>query len=284
MNLTNTPERLDQLAASYALGTLRGRARRRFEAQARESATVRTAALLWQERLASMTELQAAQMPSPNVWKRIENLLATDVAEAQHGQAERARADRERSLQARLERMVGWWRGAAAAGALASLAAVLVGVKLDRDADRAGAQLADARVQTQQLTAQTQQLAAQAQQLTAQMAALPDIQYVAVLGDDQAAPSVLVTFDPKHRTMALRHVGNYHPPADKSLELWALPAGAAPKSMGVLGDQPVIRMPAVEGEVAGVPALAVTLEPKGGSQGRPAGPVLFKGALLRTTL
>ena len=65
MNLLDNPNLLDQLAASYALGTLRGGARRRFEALARESATIRAAALIWQERMASMTELQASQMPSP---------------------------------------------------------------------------------------------------------------------------------------------------------------------------------------------------------------------------
>ena len=58
MELSRHPELLDRIAASYALGTLRGQARRRFEAMARQSAAVRTAALLWQERLAAMTELQ----------------------------------------------------------------------------------------------------------------------------------------------------------------------------------------------------------------------------------
>ena len=76
MNLLNNPPLLDQLAASYALGTLRGGARRRFEALARDSATVRTSALVWHERFAAMTELQPAEAPSPNVWKRIENVLA----------------------------------------------------------------------------------------------------------------------------------------------------------------------------------------------------------------
>lgn len=50
MNLTNKPELLDHLAAAYALGTLRGGARRRFEQLAREYAQVRAAALLWQGR------------------------------------------------------------------------------------------------------------------------------------------------------------------------------------------------------------------------------------------
>ena len=38
MDIHRHPERLDHLAAAYALGTLRGGARRRFEALARERA------------------------------------------------------------------------------------------------------------------------------------------------------------------------------------------------------------------------------------------------------
>ena len=48
MNIINNPNLLDQLAAGYALGTLRGGARRRFETLARQSATVRASALIWQ--------------------------------------------------------------------------------------------------------------------------------------------------------------------------------------------------------------------------------------------
>src|SRR5215204_2750510 len=58
MNLLDHPDLADRLAAAYALGTLRGGARRRFEAQARQSPTLRAAALAWQERFGAMTELQ----------------------------------------------------------------------------------------------------------------------------------------------------------------------------------------------------------------------------------
>ena len=69
MNLINNPDLLDRLASSYALGTLRGGARRRFETLAREHPTIRAAALIWQGRMASVTELQAQEAPSPAVWK-----------------------------------------------------------------------------------------------------------------------------------------------------------------------------------------------------------------------
>lgn len=263
MNLLDNPSLLDQLAASYALGTLRGGARRRFEALARESATIRAAALIWQERMASMTELQASQMPSPNVWKRIENVLAAQRAAAP--------VAAESPLLAQLRRALGWWRGAALAGGVATAAAVLVGVNLKGELEGQQGALAQATRANADLAAQ--------------LRAKPEIRYVAVLADDKAAESMLVTFDPVHNTMTLKRVGGFQEAPDKSLQLWALPAGGGPQSLGVLAGGQVERLPAAEGQIRQVPALAVSLEPKGGAPAGsgPTGPVLFKGALISTT-
>ncbi|MDB5946100.1 MAG: hypothetical protein JWQ33_1126 [Ramlibacter sp.] len=271
MNLLNSPELLDRLAAAYALGTLRGGARRRFEALARQSATVRAAALIWQERFASMTELQSMQRPSPNVWKRIENLLGAGPAAAA--------AAKETAMLGKLRRGLGLWRGAALAGAVATVAGVVVGVTLSRDVATREGELAQARQQGTQIAAHNAQLSARLQ-------GMPEIQYVAVLADDKAAASILVTFDPKHNMMTLKRVGSFQEAPDKSLQLWALPPSGGPRSLGVLGTQPVFRMTAAEGEVKEMPALAISLEPKGGvpAGSGPTGPVLFKGALLQTTL
>jgi anti-sigma-K factor RskA len=274
MNIIGNPSLLDQLAASYALGTLRGGARRRFEALARESATVRTSAILWQERLASMTELQPSEVPSPNVWKRIENLLA-----AQRQPARAATTVPEATpLLDGLRRALGWWRGAALAGGVATAAAVLVGVNLSGQVRTQGEQLAQA-------ARQNGELAQQKTQLEARLQATPSIEYVAVLADDKAAPSMLVTFDPQKQTLVLKRVGGYQEASDKSLQLWALPS-TGPKSLGVLGGDQVIRLTAAPGEVTQVPALAISLEPKGGVPpgSGPTGPVLFKGALLQTAM
>jgi anti-sigma-K factor RskA len=270
MNLLQSPELLDRLAAAYALGTLRGGARRRFEAMARQSATVRAAALIWQERFASMTELQGANQPSPNVWKRIENLLEAQPAST---------PPKESAMLEKLRRALGLWRGAAVAAAVASVAAVVVGVNLSREVSSREGQLAQVRQQGTQLAAQNAKLAQQ-------MQAMPQIQYVAVLADDKSAASMLVTFDPNHQMMTVKRVGGFEVAQDKSLQLWALMPAGGPKSLGVLGAQPVAQMPASEGEVKQMPMLAVSLEPKGGvpGEGGPTGPVLFKGAMLQTTI
>ena len=75
MNIINHPDLLDRLASAYALGTLRGGARRRFETLAREHPTVRAAALIWQSRIVSLNELQPQSAPSAAVWTRINNLV-----------------------------------------------------------------------------------------------------------------------------------------------------------------------------------------------------------------
>ena len=255
MNIRNNPSLMDQLAASYALGTLRGGARRRFEALARDDATLRAAALVWQSRLASVAELQPQAAPSPAVWTRIENLVKADK-EARAMQAARAVAPAVGGWWASL----GLWRGASAAGAMAAALAVAVGLNVNS------------------------RLSGQVSELSARLTATPEIEYVAVLTDDKASASLLVTFDPKSKTLVLKRVGGFREQADKSLELWALPPGAAPKSLGVLNADPVVRLAAAGTDMRQVPTLAITLEPKGGVPpgSGPTGPVLFKGALIET--
>ncbi|CAN7159477.1 anti-sigma factor [Acidovorax sp. LjRoot117] len=263
MNISRHPELLDRLAASYALGTLRGGARRRFETLARDQAPVRAAALVWQSRWSGLTELQELAQPSSHVWTRIHNLVEADKA-AQAMQAAHA-APAPASASSWWHSLL-VWRGAAAAGALATVAAVAVGVQVH------GALKATSG----------QQIATLQQQLQA----TPQIQYVAVLADDKAAASMLVTFDPKNNQLVLQRVGGFQEGADKSLQLWALPPSGGPRSLGVLGQEKLLKLVAGESDVRQVPALAISLEPKGGvpSATGPTGPVLFKGELIQRTL
>ncbi|WP_066255718.1 anti-sigma factor [Hydrogenophaga flava] len=259
MDIHRHPELLDRLAAAYAIGTLRGGARRRFETLARERAPVRAAALVWQSRVASMTELEPAVTPSPVVWTRIHNLIE---AEREQAAMAAARAAPAPPPPTGWWRSLALWRGAAGAGALATVLAVVTTVGLR---DRLGAQI---------------------DELQAKLSNQPQIEYVAVLNDEQASASMLVTFDPKNRKLTLQRVGGYQEAADKSLQLWALPPGSKPRSLGVLSQEKLLQLAAGEGDVREVPALAISLEPKGGvpSETGPTGPVLFKGALIQKML
>jgi anti-sigma-K factor RskA len=97
---------------------------------------------------------------------------------------------------------------------------------------------------------------------------------------------MLVTFDPKRARLTLQRVGDFQEASDKSLQLWALPPTGSPRSLGVLSDDRLLQLTAAEAEVREVPALAISLEPKGGvpSETGPTGPVLFKGALIQKML
>src|SRR5690606_24474298 len=104
------------------------------------------------------------------------------------------------------------WRSASAAGALATVFAVVTAVGLR---DNLGARIGE---------------------LQAQLAATPAIEYVAVLNDEQASAAMLVTFDPKNGRLTLQRVGGFQEAADKSLQLWALPPNGGPRSLGVLSE------------------------------------------------
>jgi anti-sigma-K factor RskA len=270
MNLLDHPDLADRLAAAYALGTLRGGARRRFEAQARQSPTLRATALAWQERFAAITELQHVQTPDPNVWKRIQNTVEAERVPLQAAQAQPA--GNHWMAAVRL------WRSAALGAGLATVAAFGVSVYLVGEMRERESQLAQA-------DRARGTLAEQNAQLTSQLQAKPEIQYVAVLADDRTSPSMLVTFDPKHNTLTLKRLGAYQEAPDKSLQLWTVPPGGGPKSLGVIGGNAVIKLTAAEAQVRDPHVLAVSLEPKGGvpSETGPTGPVLFKGPMLPTS-
>ena len=264
MNLTRNPELLDRLAASYSLGTLHGGARRRFEQLAREYAQVRAAALLWQGRWSAFAEVQTPVQPDALVWTRIANLLSAEKADIRLAQQRDAAASKAPV------RALAWWRGLALAGSLAAVTAISVGLWSHQEL-KYGSQQQLSALQTQLELAQ------------AALQATPQIQYVAVLADSNADASMLVTFDPRHKQLVLQRVSGFKEADNKSLQLWALPLQGPPRSLGVMGDGMLEELTAQETDVRAIPALAISLEPKGGvpSSTGPTGPVLFKGALIR---
>jgi anti-sigma-K factor RskA len=78
-------------------------------------------------------------------------------------------------------------------------------------------------------------------------------------------------------------VGPVAAPSARDLELWALPEGGKPVSLGVMHLQPEARLALNDGQrtaLAHSAALAVSVEPVGGSPtGQPTGPVVMTGKL-----
>jgi anti-sigma-K factor RskA len=103
------PPLLDRLAAEYVLGTLIGRARRRFERLMTESYQVRAAVWNWEKRLGPLAEAAGAMQPRAQVWRAIQ---------------ERTGAQREKS---RWFERLGLWRGLSLA---ATAAAIVMAIML----------------------------------------------------------------------------------------------------------------------------------------------------------
>ncbi|MFC4930257.1 anti-sigma factor [Massilia sp. GCM10023247] len=113
MNLRGNETLRERLAAEYVLGTLRGRARRRFEGLLHDDAALRRTVREWNGHLGAMAEFVPPVQPRPQVWRALEARLGWQAA------APRWQFWRRGSL--------AWWRGVAlASSALAALLLVAV--------------------------------------------------------------------------------------------------------------------------------------------------------------
>lgn len=105
--------------------------------------------------------------------------------------------------------------------------------------------------------------------------------HVAILTDKAAQTTMIVTGDTKRRQLTVKVVTAQSLTANQSLELWALPKAGAPRSLGLIAANGAVTLSLPENvSPQSMPALAVSLEPKGGSPNpnAPSGPVLFTGA------
>jgi anti-sigma-K factor RskA len=107
--------------------------------------------------------------------------------------------------------------------------------------------------------------------------------YVAALADEKTQTAMLVTADPRRHNMEIRVAAGIAVQPGHSLHLWAVPKQGHPRSLGlVTAGRTVLPLPA-QGLGDDVAALAVSLEPPGGSPdpNGPTGPVVYKGAWIR---
>lgn len=71
MNWYRNPSAIDPLAAAYVAGTLRGRARRRFDHVMQGQPALAAAVNIWTERLSPLHERLPLEVPSARLWRRI---------------------------------------------------------------------------------------------------------------------------------------------------------------------------------------------------------------------
>jgi anti-sigma-K factor RskA len=247
LNLRNQPELQDRLAAEYVLGTLRGPARARFQRALGEDAALRLTVEAWQARLVPMSEgVEPVEAPQ-RVWESIAARTATPSPPAE-----------SRGLW----NSIAFWRalGLIASGAAAALLAAVAVFAPERTAP--------------------------APQIVRVPASELPAAYLAVLSDPKSQKPVLfVSAMRASDQLVVRRLDASIVVPGKSLELWALPPGKAPRSLGLVAAQErhTVKMRAVADESLGeVPLLAISLEPAGGApNGAPTGPVLYTGPCLK---
>lgn len=110
----------------------------------------------------------------------------------------------------------------------------------------------------------------------------PDIGGYAMLRDKGGKPVLAFQVDHAHKELIVQ-ASMPAPAAGRDYELWIIPEGGAPQSLGVVrADQRDERAipPEISPLVAAGVTLAISLEPTGGSKTHaPTGPVLFTGTL-----
>ncbi|WP_157267540.1 anti-sigma factor [Azohydromonas aeria] len=103
-------------------------------------------------------------------------------------------------------------------------------------------------------------------------------------GTQAGSPAFVASFAGDGRSLVTRPLLPVSVAQDRTLELWALPPQGAPRSLGLISPEGVTVLPRERLPAAvlgpGTAALAVSLEPTGGSPtGAPTGPVLYSGRL-----
>jgi anti-sigma-K factor RskA len=197
------PDRLEALARAYALGTLQGLARRRFERLLQESEAARRATAQWHERFATLAAALPPIEPSETVWRGLEQRLglASTIAPTI---ARPTAAAREPS----------WWqRWFGARG----LAGALVGAI-------AGVVLTTALLQTNPGWIGHEPV----------RDTLPP-SYVGLLSDKDGRPAVLLSSRRHGRVLTAKMLQPLAPPPGQAAFLWAFPKdGGAPFLVGRL--------------------------------------------------
>jgi anti-sigma-K factor RskA len=242
------PTLRQMLAGEYVLGTLAGRARRRFEQQMREVAPLRAEVEAWERKLAPLVRRFAPRPPRAVVWAAIDRQV---------------NASKVKTLPPR--RTPDVWRGWAIAATVASVA---LSVALWQQSQR-----------PPEVLTQTQ---------TVRVEVPAPMPYVAMLKPGTTDATYLVAMMPEKHMMkvSLSAQVAMAPEKPHSLELWVIDDGGKPHSLGVLPDAPgEMQMPLpMDMPMPTQVLLAVSMEPPGGSPtGAPTGPVLTSGHAMRAS-
>ncbi|SMG33562.1 anti-sigma factor [Cedecea sp. NFIX57] len=219
--MNSSQQRDNALASEYALGTLRGSARLRFEKRLQAEPDLAALVGRWQTLLGGLDSQLQPQHPPETVWKKIQLSLPPE---------------RNVVVPSRWRwNYLGW---ALAAG----LAAVALVPYFSTKA--------------------------------------PELAPLIVLNGGSQQGQWLVSADSDRKTLRLTPLQLASVSASNSLQLWAIPVGAKPVSLGLLDSKSVTQVSNGNVTLSRGVTIAISLEPQGGSPtGQPTGPVVYSGVL-----
>lgn len=243
MNWHQRPTAVDQLAASYVLGTLQGRARRRFEAVMRTSPALADAVAAWTDRLVPMLTTLPPMEPSEALWDSIAQRSGIAGAGGASGAGTAAGAA-----------SIPWWRRLLApipAGALAIglvLGSVVPAVWQAQVESQRGSQLPES--------------------------------YVGVLATVQGKPGLIVSSLRRGNVVEVKQIAPVEVPAGRTLHLWRIDKDGNTASLGPIPPGKWVRIALSEpAEKVFFPAveLAVSIEPLGSNPVAPSQAYVYRG-------
>jgi anti-sigma-K factor RskA len=241
MQYRNNAELQDKLAAEYVLGTLRGRARLRFQTWMHDDAALRARVSEWEERLGPMHEAIAEVKPPKRVWRTIQARIARPATDGGFWFS------------------LGFWRnwGLLASGFATALCVTLAAKPMLfnlQNADEMARQMQPSYVATLRATGP-------------QGDEVMFMAYAARQSNQLWVKKVALKAAPAAHSYELWGL-----PAK---------SGESPKSLGIIpaAAKGTMQLAAVaDKSLSEFPQLAISVEPEGGSQtGVPTGPVIAKG-------
>jgi len=221
-------ERLNALAAEYVVGTLRGKARTRYQKLMMQYQAVSDATAQWEQYLTGFAETLPPVTPPANVWESIQIKLGHKAAnDAGIATGVNTPSDSGQVLDFEKEKQKRWKNLSFLSTAAALVLAVLLFVM--------------------------------------QPIPAPEVSHIAVVNNADNTP--LWVIEVSDETMNVKVTDAFIALADKDYELWMVPAnGEAPISLGLMpeanGDTRVTPDILLSQSIA---ALAVSLEAPGGS-------------------
>ncbi|MEO5962920.1 MAG: anti-sigma factor [Thermomonas sp.] len=242
----------DVRAGEYVLGVLDSQSRAQAVARIASDHGFAMLVSQWEQRFAAWMTRAEQIAPSSHVWPRIRTELGwSPVASTPTG----------------LWNNVGFWRGATALAAAASVAAIVFGLRAP----------APGPVAPQVVIQQPQ---VQPPAPTDEAAARP----VTVLANDDGATGWIASIDTVKGKVMMVPVPRPADATGKVDELWIIPEGQAPISLGFVSNEKAHSIDVPESIRAALVAgstLAVTLEVQEGMpHAAPAGPIVAKGAIV----